>query len=154
MSKIPTLSPAITQPGNARVLYAFGDEVTILLDGKQTGGQYAAGSVVTQPGGGPPPHVHRNEDEWFIVLEGTGSFWANGKWTDVGPGGAVFLPRGIPHTFKNNTDKPLKMLVHTAPSGFETFFARCAEEFNKPGGPNMPRIVEIAGEHGIHFVHP
>jgi hypothetical protein len=40
----------------------------------------------------------------------------------------------------------------TTPSGFEKFFARCAEEFAKPGGPNMPRIIEIGVEHGIHFV--
>jgi hypothetical protein len=28
------------------------------------------------------------------------------------------------------------------------FFARCAEEFAKPGGPNMGRIIEITNEHG------
>jgi hypothetical protein len=44
------------------------------------------------------------------------------------------------------------MLVHTSPSGFEVFFARCAAEFAKPGPPDMSRLVEIAGEYGIHFV--
>ena len=43
------------------------------------------------------------------------------------------------------------MLIHTAPSGFETFFARCAEEFAKPNPPDMSRIVEISAEHGIHY---
>jgi hypothetical protein len=44
------------------------------------------------------------------------------------------------------------VLVSMSPAGFETFFSRCAEEFVKPGGPAMQRIVEISAEHGIYFV--
>jgi hypothetical protein len=44
------------------------------------------------------------------------------------------------------------MLNTTTPSGFEKFFARCADEFAKPGEPDMSRIVEIGAEHGIYFV--
>jgi hypothetical protein len=44
------------------------------------------------------------------------------------------------------------MLIMTTPSGFEKFFARCAEEFAKPGGPDMSRIAKIGEEHGIHFL--
>jgi hypothetical protein len=40
----------------------------------------------------------------------------------------------------------------TTPSGFEKFFARCAEEFAKTDNPDMSRIIEIGREHGIHFV--
>ncbi len=36
-------------------------------------------------------------------------------------------------------------------SGFDRYFARCAEEFAKGGEPDMPRIVAISAEHGIHF---
>jgi hypothetical protein len=43
------------------------------------------------------------------------------------------------------------MLITTAPSGFETFFTRCATEFANPAGPDMQRIMEISAEHGIHF---
>ena len=38
------------------------------------------------------------------------------------------------------------------PAGFETFFSRCAEEFAKPGGLDMKRIVAISTEHDIHYV--
>jgi hypothetical protein len=44
------------------------------------------------------------------------------------------------------------MLIATAPSEFEKFFARCAAEFAKPGGPDMSRMIEIEVEHGIHFL--
>ncbi len=36
----------------------------------------------------------------------------------------------------------------------EVFFERIAEAFHQPGGPNMPRIIEISAEHGIYFVPP
>jgi hypothetical protein len=39
-------------------------------------------------------------------------------------------------------------------AGFEVFFERIAEAFNQPGGPDMPRIIEISAEHGIYFVPP
>jgi hypothetical protein len=62
------------------------------------------------------------------------------------------MPRGVVHTFKNVGDEPSRMLIMTTPSGFENFFARCAEEFARPGGPDMSRILAIGAEHGIHFV--
>jgi len=86
------------------------------------------------------------------VLEGRAEFLKDDAWFEVPVGTAVFTPRGVVHSFRNAGDRPLRMLVHTAPSGFETFFARCAEEFAKPGPPDMNRLAQIAGEHGIHFV--
>jgi hypothetical protein len=44
------------------------------------------------------------------------------------------------------------MLLMTMPSGFEKFFAWCAEEFARPGGPDMSQITQIGVEHRIHFV--
>ena len=148
------MKPTITKPAKASVLHAFGDEVTILLGSKETGGAFTMFTDVTPPNGGPPPHWHDNEDEWFFVLEGTVSFFVNGEWTDAHPGDAVLAPRGQVHTFKNNTSQPTKLLIHTSPGGFEKFFSEAAEEFAKPGGPDMQRAVQIAEAHGIHFVKP
>ena len=93
-----------------------------------------------------------NEDEWFYVLEGEVEFLIDGTWQAVAVGSAVFAPRGTVHTFRNSGDKPLTMLTQTSPAGFETFFERCAEEFARPGPPDMERIVTISAEHGIHYV--
>jgi len=141
----------ITQDA-ARVLHAFGEEVTILLDCERTGGALTMWTEITPRGGGPPPHYHLNDDESFHVLEGRVAFLLSGEWHEVGPGGAAFMPRGVVHTFKNVGDQPSRMLLTTTPSGFEKFFAHCAAEFAKPGGPDMSRIIEIGVEHGIHFV--
>jgi quercetin dioxygenase-like cupin family protein len=145
-------SAAIVTQNDVRVLHAFGEEITILLDGERTAGTLAMWTAITPPGGGPPPHYHLNEDETFHVVEGRVAFFLNGEWNEVGPGGTAFMPRGAVHTFKNVGDQPCRMLNMTMPSGFEKFFACCAEEFAKPGKPDMTRITEIGAEHGIHFV--
>ena len=153
MNKTPTLSPCIVPPSGGTVFRAFGEEVTVHLSGKDTDGQFTMWTEVTPPGGGPPPHYHLNDDEWFFPLEGRVEFFKDNSWTEVPMGTTVFMPKGVVHAFRNPGDTPLKMLIHTTPSGFETFFARCAEEFSKPGPPDMARIIEISAEHGIHFVN-
>jgi uncharacterized cupin superfamily protein len=137
---------------DARVLHAFGEEVTILLDGEGTGGKLTMWAEITPPGDGPPPHYHLNEDETFHVLEGRVAFLSGGEWHEVGPGGAACMPRGIVHTFKNVGDQPSRMLITASPSGFEKFFVCCAEEFAKPAGPDMSEITKIGDQHGIYFV--
>jgi oxalate decarboxylase/phosphoglucose isomerase-like protein (cupin superfamily) len=107
---------------------------------------------VTPPGGGPPPHYHLKEDECFILQEGRVSFLVNGAWREVEEGTVLFQPRNSVHTYKNVGDKPCRMLVYASPAGFETFFARCEEEFSRPGGADKGRIVEISAEFGIYYV--
>jgi len=148
---IEDLLPAFVIPEKARVIDAFGDTATFHLTGAETGGRFAMFTNITQPGGGPPPHRHENEDEWFHVLEGEAEFFSQGEWTSVPVGSSVFMPKGSIHTFRNAGTTPLKMVIHTAPAGFETFFSRCSEEFQKEDGPNMERIMEISAEHGISY---
>ena len=147
-----TLLPTIVSASEGPVLRAFGEEVVVQLSGEQTGGRVVVWTETTPPGFGPPPHSHDNEDEWFHVEEGRVAFFHAGEWSELGPGGSAFMPRKSVHAFKNVGDSPSRMRITASPAGFETFFARCAEEFAKPGEPNMPRIFEICAEHGIHFV--
>lgn len=108
---------------------------------------------VTPPGGGPPPHYHLNEDEWFFPLEGRPEFFLDGKWTQVPLGTAVYAPVGSIHSFRNAGDETMRMLIQTAPGGFENFFDRCAAVFAGGGELDMDRIVTISAEFGIHYVN-
>lgn len=144
--------PIIVQTGEGKDLHAFGEVITVLLGGEQTDGTLTVMFDVTPPGGGPPPHYHKKEDELFLVADGRLSFFAEGEWTEVGPGGVVYLPKGVVHTYRNVGTTPSRQWVLTTPSGFEQAFARCADEFAQPGGPNMERVVGILREQGIEFV--
>ncbi len=143
--------PAVVAPNQRRILYAFGSEAHLILTGAETGGRYCQWIEVTPPGGGPPPHCHTREDEWFYVLEGKFEFFKDGKWAEVSVGTGVFMPKGSVHSFRNAGSSDGRLLITTAPAGFEVFFGRCAEEFQCPGGPDMPRVIAIAAEHGITF---
>jgi quercetin dioxygenase-like cupin family protein len=144
--------PAIVQPGMGRELHAFGDVLTVMLSGTETDQRLTVMFDITPPGGGPPPHVHSKEDELFLVVEGRVSFFVEGGWTEVAPGGAVYLPRGTAHSYQNTGTTPCRQWILTTPSGFEHFFARCADEFGRTGGPDMEHIVGFAREHGIEFI--
>ena len=154
MSNSGKHSTVLVPPMKATVLEAFGDQLTVHLRGEDTGGKCALFTSITQPGGGPPPHYHLNEDELFLVVEGQAEFLADNVWHAAPVGTSVFTPRGVVHTFRNAGTTPLKLLIQTSPAGFEVFFSRCAAEFKKPGPPDMKMLVGIAAEHGIHFVAP
>jgi quercetin dioxygenase-like cupin family protein len=142
----------VVQAEDVPVFRAFGDEMRLTVPGKDTGGKYAQWLSITQPGGGPPPHLHEREDEWFYVLEGRVSFLVEGEWIEAGPGSGAFLPKGSVHTFKNAGDVPLHMVLTVAPAGFEDFFAESAAEFANAERLDMAKILEIAGRYGIRFV--
>ena len=124
------------------------------LGGAQTGSSLSLWVETTPPGGGPPPHFHQGEDELFLVHRGRVQFLVDGQWVEPGEGSVVYVPRGNVHAFRNAGDAPSTMWILTTPSGFETFFSRCAAEFARAGGPDMSRVLAIGAEHGIHFLPP
>ncbi|NJO22614.1 MAG: cupin domain-containing protein [Sphingomonadales bacterium] len=85
--------------GEGEALWFGNSLATIKADGEATGGHCAVIEVLSPQGNGPPLHVHRNEDEWFYVLEGEMLFWVNGQTITCGPGSFAFAPRNLPHTF-------------------------------------------------------
>jgi quercetin dioxygenase-like cupin family protein len=123
-----------------------------MLSGAQTGGMLAVMVEQTHPGGGPPLHVHHNEDEIFIVIEGKIQYYVEGEWHSVDPGGVVYLPRGAAHCYRNAGNTPSRHWILTTPAGFEIFFARCAAEFARNDDPEMSHIIEIHHAHGIELL--
>src|SRR5438876_265687 len=87
--------------GEGPAYWVVGDRYTILASGEDTGGAYALIHAEVPPGGGPPPHVHRREDEAFYVLEGDLAVQADGRTLLAAVGSWITLPRGSRHTFRN-----------------------------------------------------
>lgn len=126
----------------------FGEPVEVLIPGETTAGRSATLTQVSPPGGGPPPHSHRNEDETFFVLEGEYEFPEAGQWRKAPPAGAVQAMRGSVHTFRNVGSTTGKMLVFGSPSGMEEYL----EEISVLSLPeHMPRLLAISERYGIFF---
>ena len=77
--------------------------------------------VILRPGEEPPFHIHKNEDEWFYVVEGQVTFHVGGNQYSGTTGAFVSYPRGIPHTFTIESPSA-RFLVITTPGGFERMF--------------------------------
>ncbi len=72
---------------------------------------------------GPPPHVHPNAEESFEVIEGSLDVFREGEWTTLGPGATAAVPAGMPHTLRNGSDEPAKIVTRIRPAGrSEAFF--------------------------------
>ena len=66
----PMRSEILHRPsGTGRTFWGPGDLYTFLVTRAESGGSYFTMEALVPPGGGPPPHIHRNEDETFYVVE-------------------------------------------------------------------------------------
>jgi quercetin dioxygenase-like cupin family protein len=153
----PAPQTIIISPEGGEKIDAYLDTAQLKLDAAQTNGSMIVAIITSPPGSGPPPHRHGNEDEMFMVLQGSVRYLSNGQWTaPVPPGTIVYTPRGAVHTFQNVGDTDSRQLLVSTPSGFEKFYARSAEIFAQAGDspPDIAQLLAISDEFGIEFVPP
>src|SRR5262245_45862794 len=111
------------KPGEGRTIAVVGDVYRFLSTGWAKKGQYPLLEAIVPPGGGPPPHVHSREEEGFYVLEGEITFSMGDKRRVASAGVFANMPVGTPHSFRNESSKPAKMLISVAPAGLEKMFS-------------------------------
>ena len=72
---------------------------------------------------GPPLHVHPTADESYEVLEGVLDVSVDGVWKTLRAGESATAPAGVPHTLRNATSEPVRIVnVHRPALQFESFF--------------------------------
>ena len=136
------------------------DQVRFLITGEQSGGAFFMAEASVLPGCGNPPHIHSGEDETFYLQQGTLTVQVGGKTVTASPGDAVFLPRGIAHSFQNNGNVDAKVLVVAAPAGLEKFFEEAFYPLaDCPDAPPMTeafmgRVIAAASKCGLEFLPP
>lgn len=135
-----------------------GDLYTWLVTGEESGGAYFSMLAIVPPNGGPPPHIHLNEDETFYVLEGTPTFRLGDAVIVAGPGDFVNVPKGVLHNFRNNSDEPLRMILTFTPAGIERFFEESLERAYDPTQDCPDNLAEVGARfaetgprYGIEF---
>ncbi len=100
-----------------RALWFLGNLATIKIPAAQTAGRYSLFDVLLCKHAAPPVHSHP-EDETFIVLDGTISFWLDGRRHRCTNGSIVYAPGGAPHTFLVESDTA-HVLTLSTPAGIE-----------------------------------
>ncbi|MBL0308194.1 MAG: cupin domain-containing protein [Bacteroidetes bacterium] len=101
------------------------------------------------PKGGPPLHIHPNQDEWFYVIEGAYLFQVGEDKYQMKAGETIFLPRKVPHAFVQLTEKG-KMIVSYLPAGkMEEFFAVTDKWTSLP---TKEEIAKVFADHDMQVV--
>jgi quercetin dioxygenase-like cupin family protein len=151
----------LKRPGEGRTVAVVGDVYRFLATGEDTGGRYALWEAVVPPGGGPPPHVHSREEEGFYVLEGEVTFTFNGERLLATAGTFANMPVGTPHSFKNESARPARMLISVAPAGLEQMFfefgvplAEGATTALPPTNEEIEKLRATAPRYGIEIMPP
>src|SRR4051812_30167471 len=155
-----TIAPIALGAGEGEALWFLGSLVTIKSSRDATGGTVAVLEHRSPRGAGSPLHVHRDEDEWFYVLEGELTFWVGGDGVVTPAGGFGFGPRGIPHTFVGSTEEA-GCVLFPDPAGFEGFAGAMggrAERREIPPAatqpPDVEGLVRVAAGFGLEILGP
>ena len=125
------------------------------LTGAQTGGRFALWELVLPHGAAPPLHTHP-QDETFYVLDGDLVAYADTETARCGPGAVVFVPGGVPHAFRVESDSA-RVLFLSTPAGIEEFVRDLSEPARYPWLPPPPdgprvtaeRMEEANRAHGV-----
>jgi mannose-6-phosphate isomerase-like protein (cupin superfamily) len=73
--------------------------------------------------GGPPRHLHHNEDEWFYAIEGQYIVEIGSERFHLKSGDSTLGPRETPHAWAFVGDPPGRLLIVFAPANrMEEFF--------------------------------
>jgi uncharacterized cupin superfamily protein len=115
---------------------------------------------ISPPGSATPYHLHHDEDEAFYVLAGEHTFICDGVKHVVGPGGYVFLPRGIPHGIRVTSSVPATMLILAMPGrGFFGMMEEMAvpaleRVLPEPSQPDIEKLTRLCTKYRIDILGP
>ncbi|WP_162467293.1 cupin domain-containing protein [Streptomyces cavernae] len=125
-----SLPPLHVPPDGGSPVFLVGDTYTTLLGAADTGGELSLAEAVVPAEAGPPPHTHHGESETFILLEGALHVTAGDEEFEVEPGGVVYVPKGVRHSFRNiSPEQPARMYFLYLPGGMDGMF----QEIGRPG---------------------
>jgi mannose-6-phosphate isomerase-like protein (cupin superfamily) len=147
----------ITTP-TADAVWFIADLARVHVDGDRSSGAFGLVEMTKPAGDMSPLHVHHHDDETFYVLEGELSLFAGDEHVVLTAGQAFLAPRGVPHTYRAETD--VRSLVIGAPAGFEQFVRAAgspADALTLPPAdhPVDPEaLARTAAEYGIEILGP
>jgi quercetin dioxygenase-like cupin family protein len=95
--------------------------VVVRVTAADSGGRLGVWESEEPRGTALPLHVHANEDEQMIVLDGEVRVRVGEAAHRLVAGDTVALPRGVPHTYRVES-ATARLLTVATPGGFERLF--------------------------------
>lgn len=121
------------------------------VSAKDTNGGWCSFESLWQTKGGPPLHVHNQQEEWFYVVEGDYVFQIGEEKFRLAAGDSVLAPRQVPHAFAHVRDERGKIVSVFQPAGeIEAFF----REYGKLGDASGEQTQQFYRAHGLELLGP
>src|SRR6058998_2971524 len=128
--------------------------VALKLLGGATGGSIMMFEETVPAGTKSTFHLHHNSDEVAYVLSGEVTFKIGDEVTVGGPGTCAFMPRGVPHAWKNSGAETGRVLFLYTPAASRSFIdamgwcVRCCSIASM----NEREAAELRQRHGWEIV--
>ena len=142
----------IVPPGGSILSMAPGRSAALKLLGGETGHSIMLFEETAPAGTDTTFHFHRDSDEVAYVLSGEITFKIGDEISVGRQGTCAFLPRGVPHAWKNTGTETGRVLFLYTPAVAGGFFE---EQLARPAGSaNGPEANEMRRRHGWEIVGP
>lgn len=130
----------------------------ILADRDSTDGQFALVEQRARKGFSPPVHVHAHEDQMFYVIDGDVTVRIGDAESTIGAGQTAWLPRGVAHTFRVDSDE-VRLLEISTPAGFEQFHVDLSVPATEarvpdPGPLDVAAMAAGSARYGCDIIGP
>lgn len=134
----------LVRPNEGRRAVAGGNDITFKIGPESGAEDLSMFESVVPPGGRVFPHVHREYEEAFYVLEGEVLFLLGESWQRGAAGTIVHIARSVTHAFHNSSERPARLLViHTPASAI-----RMIEELAQlTPTSSLEEVAAILGRH-------
>jgi mannose-6-phosphate isomerase-like protein (cupin superfamily) len=146
--------PIVRKRDEGQAWWWFNSLALVKASARETGGLLSVLEILEPPHEAAPLHVHHNEDEAFVILDGSATFVIGDVTVDAGPGDFLYGPRGIPHRYITG-EQGCRLLFILTPGGMEEMIAgmsRPAERLELPpppdDEPDWEKIAKLASSHG------
>lgn len=125
--------------------------VDIKVSTKDTAGMLSISEYTGYTKGGPPLHIHPEQDEVFMVLAGEHLFQLGDEQYRLTAGDTIFIPRNTPHAPAQLSDTG-KYLFFFTPSGKMEDFFRALSGLKGKSSPQ--EFAKIFADHDMKVVGP
>lgn len=149
-----------TRPGEGEALWFNGGLGLLKATSGQTEGRLAVMELLAPKGFASPLHIHRAEDEFFVVLSGEVRVQHGEAVIEAVTGSLVYGPRDVPHGFHVDSAEA-RLLLFFGPAGVEGFFregGKPARSLELPPTDEQfldrQALTEIASRYDQEFVGP
>ena len=144
-------------PDDGKVLMnPIGGRMVIKASDRDTGGYSLHENILPAGSTGPLPHIHRNHEEAFYVLEGELTMRVGARTITAPAGSFLVVPRGVVHQPSNPGAQPARVLLIFSPAGMDGFFLEAAERRIPlqlmPNAPAIPPVPDdFAQKYGFEL---